>query len=295
MAKKDNSLSRVRRRFKSWLRGRFQPWRFALYGGIRVRYKDCLDGGGSSFGQEMILFLRDRGVPRQARVFEWCAGPGFIGFSMLGHGLCETLCLADINPVAVTACRRTIADNGLGGSVRVYHSDNLSAIPIEEQWDLVVGNPPHFDNGAYHLRANDSGWHIHRKFFATIGRFLRPSGIIVLQENNLGSTVETFRKMIEAAGLAIVFVDCCAPHRTPASPFHYIYYIGIMRRGDVVPAWASGAGIEQTPTGHDTERVPIKLTASRWIAAMAGSPDSWCRVSRRPRLFSSTLILKLPD
>jgi hypothetical protein len=111
-----------------------------------VHYKDWLDGVGRSFGQEMIPFLRDGGMPRQARVFEWCAEPAFIGFSMLGHGLCEALCLADINPMAERACRRTIADNGLGGRVTVYHSDNLSAIPIEEWWDLVVGNPPFFVN-----------------------------------------------------------------------------------------------------------------------------------------------------
>jgi hypothetical protein len=45
--------------------------------------------------------------------------------------------------------------------------------------------------------------------------------------------------MIETAGLAIVLVDGCAPQRTPDSR---IYYMGVMRRGDVAPAWASGAG-----------------------------------------------------
>src|ERR1700731_3955620 len=133
LAKKDDPLSRARRRFKSWLHCRFEPWRVGVYGGIRVHYKDWLEGGGSPFGQEMIPFLRDPRLPRQVRVFEWRAGPAFIGFSMLGHGLCEALCLADINPMAVRACRRTIADNELGGRVTVYHSDNLSAIPIEER------------------------------------------------------------------------------------------------------------------------------------------------------------------
>jgi methylase of polypeptide subunit release factors len=107
----------------------------------------------------------------------------------------------------------------------------LSAIPIAEQWDLVVGNSPFFDNAAFHLRAHDRGWHLHREFFATIARFLGPGGVIVLQENNLGSTAETFREMIETAGLSIVFVDRSAPQRTRHSR---IYYIGIMRRGDVV-------------------------------------------------------------
>ena len=233
---------RIRRRFKNWLQRNFQPWRVTTCGGVRVHYKEVLDGGGSSFGQEFAPFLEGRGMPKQARVFEWCAGPAFIGFSLLGHGQCETLCLADINPTSVAACRRTIADNETGGRVTVYHSNNLSAIPAEEEWDLVVGNPPFFDHGAFHLRAHDRSWALHREFFATICRFLRPGGVIVLQENNLGSTAETFREMIEAAGLAIVFVDGCEPQRTPDSR---IYYIGIMRRGDAAPEWASPATAEE--------------------------------------------------
>ena len=71
------------------------------------------------------------------------------------------------------------------------------------------------------------------------------------KENNLGSTAETFREMIDTAGLSLVLVDGCAPQRTPDSR---IYYIGVMRRGDVVPGWASGAGINmdrsvRVPTG----------------------------------------------
>jgi SAM-dependent methyltransferase len=229
----------LRERFKSWLKRHRQPWQVAPYGGIRVHYKDCLDGGGGAFGQDFIPFLTGRGMPRQGRIFEWCAGPAFIGFSLLGHRLCETLCLADINPKAVTACRRTIAENGLGDRVAVYRSDNLNAIPAGEQWDLVVANPPHFDGGSLdRLRTRDDGWHLHRQFFASVGRFLRPGGVVVLQENNQGSTVETFRAMIEAAGLAIVFAEGCQPRPTPAARY---YYIGIMRRGDPVPIWAREA------------------------------------------------------
>src|SRR6266567_986061 len=88
-------------RYLKPLARRLEPWRQVRYGDVNVHYKRHLDGGGSSFGQEYIPFLRDRGMPRQARVFEWCAGPGFIGFSLLGFGLCETLCLADVNPEAL--------------------------------------------------------------------------------------------------------------------------------------------------------------------------------------------------
>jgi hypothetical protein len=86
-----------------------QPWRYVTYGDVRVHYKRHLDGGGSTFGQDYIPFLHDHDMPKQGRVFEWCAGPGFIGFSLLGFGLCDTLCLADINSDAVRACQRTVA------------------------------------------------------------------------------------------------------------------------------------------------------------------------------------------
>jgi dTDP-4-amino-4,6-dideoxygalactose transaminase len=49
------------------------------------------------------------------------------------------------------------------------------------------------------------------------------------------TTAETFRSMIEAAGLCIVFVHNCEGRRTP---YTRTYYIGIARRGDAVPAWA---------------------------------------------------------
>jgi SAM-dependent methyltransferase len=227
-----------RKRMSRWLRRNLEPWQQQSFGGIRVHYKECLDGGGSWFGQDYIPALRARNMPRQARVFEWCSGPAFIGFSLLGHGLCETLCLADVNPTAVAACRRTIADNGLDDRVAVYRSDNLAGLPQTERFDLVVGNPPHFDNDADvdWLLSIDRGWRLHRAFFMGISRHLRPGGVIVLQENNEGSTAETFRAMIEDAGLRIAFVDGGMPERTAEPRF---YYVGIGRRGDDLPAWAS--------------------------------------------------------
>jgi 16S rRNA G966 N2-methylase RsmD len=227
-----------RKRASRWLRRNLEPWKQQSFGGIRVHYKECLDGGGSWFGQDYIPALRARRMPRQKRVFEWCSGPAFIGFSLLGHDLCETLCLADVNPKAVTACRRTIADNRLADRVAVYHSDNLAGLPRTERFDLVVGNPPHFDDDADvdWLLSVDRGWQLHRAFFTGIGRHLQPGGVIVLQENNQGSTAETFRQMIESAGLRIAFVDDGMPERTAEPRF---YYIGIVRQGDRPPDWAS--------------------------------------------------------
>jgi hypothetical protein len=210
--------------------------RHVTFGGIGISYREELDGGGASFGQDFLSFFNARGMPKQKRIFEWCSGPGFIGFSLLGNAVCETLCLADINPAAVASCRHTVRANGLTDRAFVYQSDNLKDIPRSEKWDLVVSNPPHFiDQYEGDIRAHDPEWRIHREFLATIGNFLSKDGVIVLQENNRGSTVETFRQMIDQSALKIVFTDGDSPTLTKDSSF---YYIGIMRRDDEPPAWA---------------------------------------------------------
>jgi SAM-dependent methyltransferase len=217
---------------------RMWPWRHKRLNGIRVEYMHHLDGGGYDFGQDYIPYLRNRGMPPQRRTFEWCAGPAFIGFSLLGAGLTETLCLADINPEAIEACRRTIRFNRLTDRVALYHSDNLAKIPTAEQWDLVVGNPPHYpDEYVGNLRAHDPDWKVHRAFFAQVGAHLKPGGVLVLQENSQGSTAETFLPMLTAAGLEIVFVEYGPKKRTA---YGHIYYVGIARRGGAVPGWAQG-------------------------------------------------------
>jgi len=215
----------------------FRPPLHASFAGIDITYREELEGGGVTFGQDFLPYFRARGMPKQKRIFEWCSGPAFIGFSLLGHGLCETLCLSDINSSAVASCRRTVRANRLGERVSVYRSNNLRAIPASERWNLVVANPPHFDDRfPGEIRAHDPGWRIHREFFNSVASFLADGGVIVLQENNRGSTVETFRQMIDDAGLKIVFADGDSSELTEPNIF---YYIGIMRREEVPPIWAT--------------------------------------------------------
>lgn len=241
------ALNRFRQRYiKPWgdplkyqLR-QVRPWRVVNLGGIDVHYKRHLHGGGMLFGQGYVPLLQGLGMPKVPRVFEWCAGPGFIGFSILGHGLCESLCLADINPEAVDACQRTIRANNLSDRVSVYHSDNLKSIPPSERWDLVVSNPPHSVDGYLgDIRGHDPDWRIHREFYETVGQFLKPGGIIILQEQNTESTAETFRPMIEKAGLNVEFAIGGEPQRTSRSR---LYFVGITRPGDPRPAWTLGPG-----------------------------------------------------
>lgn len=237
---------------------RMRPAKRVVLGGITIDYKSELDGGGIEFGQDFIPFLRSCGMPKQPRLFERCSGPGFIGFSMLGHGLCETLCLADINPAAVRRCQNTVRLNHLEDRVSVYHSNNLRSIPANERWNLVVSNPPHFiDQYEGDIRAHDPGWAIHREFFDTIHRHLTDDGVIVLQENNRGSVVETFREMIDTAGLEIVFTHGDHKELTTESIF---YFVGIIKKGAEQPEWVAGAGSLVAGAVHWRAQWPTRLS-----------------------------------
>jgi methylase of polypeptide subunit release factors len=206
---------------------------FIKFREISVVFESALDGGGSTFGQEFIQVVADRIGPSQ-HVFEFCAGPGFIGFSLPAHGLCEQLTLADINPKAVLACRSTIQINRLEDGCYAYVSDVFDSIPKTEKWDLIVGNPPHWpqsfivENRPHwpqslyderDLRNHDIGLGIHRRFFEHARSFLKPGGSILLQENSLATTQLDFECMISDGGFHLV--DVSKQTRIPPSIFFF--------------------------------------------------------------------------
>ena len=194
------------------------------FGDIEVFYEPDLDGGGSFFGDDYVPFLRERLGPVES-VYEWCAGPGFIGFAILAAGLCERLCLSDVNPRAIRCVEKTIRENGLGGIVDVFESDCFDQIPSSEKWDLVVGNPPHsgkpveLQNWGHPLIYMDEDWALHRRFFGSVRERLKPGGQVILQENYYCSNPATFEQMIEASGLKIRSVSA---YPVPAQ---FIYYL----------------------------------------------------------------------
>lgn len=201
--------------------------------GVRVSYTADLDGGGNAFGRAYVPFLRSR-LGRVERAFEWCAGPGFIGFSLLGAGLCERLDLGDVNVAARDAVARTVADNDLAGRVRFHLSDCFDQVPAES-WDLMVANPPHVNAAApasayQHSHSpliwQDTDWSIHRRFYAGAARHLRPGGAVVVQENHRFSAPEDFSTMVKEAGLEVVGAFECGPG------FEDYYFLWSAQRGD---------------------------------------------------------------
>jgi methylase of polypeptide subunit release factors len=175
----------------------------AEYNGLKVAWRPELDGGGRGFGQHYVPVVGHL-FGHVDRLFEFCAGPGFIGFSLLALGHCDHLVLSDVNPRAIDAIRETIRINELEERVTVYQSDGLDDIPAHERWDLVVANPPHFQAQVRtepSLLTDDPGWGLHREFYRRVGDFLAPGASLLIQENSEGSTPEDFFPLIADGGL----------------------------------------------------------------------------------------------
>ena len=80
----------------------------AYYGQIAVFDKPDHHVGGLAFGRDFPRVLNELGIGRRGRVFEFCAGPGYIGYSLLAAGWCESLVLSDVDPDTVSAARFTL-------------------------------------------------------------------------------------------------------------------------------------------------------------------------------------------
>lgn len=155
-----------------------------------VHYEPALDGVGTILARPFLAYLRHTGRRHYRRCLEWCAGPGFIGITLLRAGLVSELVLADKNPAVAPWVAKTCEANDL--ALTYYQSDNFQEIPAGERFDLVVANPPNY----FHLnpehpryeelrddpRPNDPGWRIHEAFYATVKAHLNPGAELFISE-----------------------------------------------------------------------------------------------------------------
>ncbi|MDE1762465.1 MAG: methyltransferase [Candidatus Micrarchaeota archaeon] len=177
------------------------------YGEINVRYYEDVGIGGMDFGQDFIPAVRQN-FGKVGSICDFAAGNGFIGFALLANGLCDRLCLTDMNPRAIEACRQTVKENRLEGKVTIYESDGLKDVPASEKWDLVVGNLPHYNGSEEQYRkdikAIDPDWTIHRQFYRDVSSHLSDRGAVLIVEDLKASRPEMWRKMVEESGLKFV-------------------------------------------------------------------------------------------
>ena len=194
--------------------------------GSDIFYTPETNGGGDHFFPE-YLELVTQYYGRVHHIMEWCSGPGFIGYGLMACNVCDRLTLLDKSKPAIDVAKKT-AENSVLKHIdmidtekiyhrrvfprtKIYHSDNCSVLPEDEKIDLVVGRPP-----------NSGNWDAHRDFFNQLSTRLSDDGKICLQLHSGGSDVDTFKPMVEEAGLRITA-------KMESIKFNDIYYMEVQK------------------------------------------------------------------
>ena len=187
---------------------------------IKVFYPEILNGGGIVFSKDFVYLIKHL-YPNRIfeRCFEWCAGPGFIGCEILSHKLCKTLCFLDLYNPAIDAIEKTknFVENNCADLVTTYLTNDISILPDEEKFDLIVANPPYLDNESklpYNIEnynnairlGVDLNWQSHINFFNNIKKHLTDDGVILLLQSSIASHPDKFNDIIGKNGMKITNV-----------------------------------------------------------------------------------------
>jgi release factor glutamine methyltransferase len=109
-------------------------------------------------------------------------GSGALGILAAKRG--AAVMAVDVNPAAVSLSRSNASLNGVSNRFETIESDLFSAIPADRRFDLIAFNPPFYPRpaGNDEERAWLAGedYQTLRAFFRDAGRFLAPSGQVVL-------------------------------------------------------------------------------------------------------------------
>ena len=182
---------------------------FTPYFDTNIYWTDEIDGCGNTMIDDFLdatsFITKDK---KFYNTLEWCSGPGFWGFGLLGTGKTEKITLSDVWEPNKPAVLQTILQNNLDEKAQFFLSDNFTNIP-EQTFDLIVANPPHFNGDPYVAHYDDPrkykdlDWSIHKNFFDNVEKYLSTDGVIVLAENVWGSNPDTFQDMITDNNLQI--------------------------------------------------------------------------------------------
>ncbi len=164
--------------------------------GISVFYSLETNGAGLQTKEDLLQTVQSLFPGRVfENCYEWRSGPGFFGYTLLGAGVCKNLYLADVYDPALDQAMKTAMKNSLLGRVHISKGDNWTAISHGKKFDLIVGNPPHFNVHNYYNEIwqfdrrvyFDQDWDIHREFFVKAKDHLASRGEILLLECAWGS------------------------------------------------------------------------------------------------------------
>lgn len=204
-----------------------------LYSGYKLIYNQLLEGGGVDQRRDFLYIISKIGKPVYQNALEWCAGPGIIGYELLGFNKTKKISFMDLYKPALDNCLESAVRNNVTDKVTVYLTDKISNINTQEKFDLVVGNPPHafdFDDWSKtqltqeRPTPNDFPWWdnqvridvdrdmmIHKEFFDNIRDKITDDADIFISETGLQNDVIAYAKSIGFEFVASWVMRCNLP------------------------------------------------------------------------------------
>jgi methylase of polypeptide subunit release factors len=185
-----------------------------LDSGIILNYPLQLNGGGLELKSDFIKIIQEDTKRVYKNGYEWCSGFGAIGFELFGKRVCENIHFSDKFDMAIENNINNAKRNNIANNVFTYLSDNVKDLPVENLFDLVVGNGPcDFDLKGYtesrlksenrkstsemrgwdtEVRLNvDNEYKIHREFFNNIAqKITQDADILIVVNSNRNDLVQ---------------------------------------------------------------------------------------------------------
>lgn len=153
-----------------------------LDNGTLINFPAHLDGGGDDIREDIYSFIESTGKKQYEKALDWCAGHGPFGFKLLDAKKAKHVVFQDIYQVAIDTCITNAKENNIDANVTGYTCASISQIPVSEQFDLVVANPPHCGssdalekNDMYENTKRiivDEDHMAHKEFFKNIKKYL---------------------------------------------------------------------------------------------------------------------------
>jgi methylase of polypeptide subunit release factors len=176
----------------------------------KIYFEDRLDGGGSRFGIDSIKHDLIFPFINKGKILEMCSGPGFIGFYLNFIGLADELFLIDINDENRDCINKTINYNELTNT-KFIHSDVFDSFDEDVVFDTIVSNPPWYSKPSStfdyvdneFLKAIDTDWNFHRKFFQSVEKYINENTKIIFIENHHGMSLNELKNLLNGTNLKI--------------------------------------------------------------------------------------------
>ena len=112
--------------------------KFTQYFDTKIYWTDEIDGCGNTMIDDFLdatSFITDDKT--FFNTLEWCSGPGFWGFGLLGTGKTEKITLSDVWEPNKPAVLQTILENNLDDKAHFFLSDNFKSIPEQTSASVV--------------------------------------------------------------------------------------------------------------------------------------------------------------